>query len=358
MGQLKDGSDNLAEAFEPFLTVQQVIVLPIATLSCMFLVYGMYTIVFGLCMHVLCRRQSSSSRLYSVCTVCLFALGSIFVASEVYGCTRQAIIDFRAAKTQDFGPLEKYMDVDVGVTVWECLSNFSATLMNVFADVMLIHRCYILWGSSKILLYIVGGAAFVLNGISITTPIMGAVGLTDPRMVQVYVTAKRIDNGNTTAIAVFNALLTLLTAGKIWWITREARRNMGMSIHSVQYKAIVAAIIESGVLYPTSLITSIMVRLIIDPDAHGTLPVDLAAVSTMMAGFAPTLVIVRVAYGKSVDSVQQMMSIHFAEQTSRPGHGHGVSTLRTTVNLPSRSQDEDHIEQAKSEFSMNGDRIV
>ncbi|KAL0059340.1 hypothetical protein AAF712_013918 [Marasmius tenuissimus] len=131
-----------------------------------------------------------------------------------------------------------------------------------------------------------------------------------------------------------------------------------MSIHSVQYKAIVAAIIESGVLYPTSLITSIMVRLIIDPDAHGTLPVDLAAVSTMMAGFAPTLVIVRVAYGKSVDSVQQMMSIHFAEQTSRPGHGHGVSTLRTTVNLPSRSQDEDHIKQAKFEVSMNGDRIV
>ncbi|KAK1229499.1 hypothetical protein PQX77_007434 [Marasmius sp. AFHP31] len=63
MGQLKDRSDDLAEAFEPFLTVQQVIVLPIATLS--------------------------------------------------------AIIDFQAAKTQDFGPLERYMEVDVGVTVWE-----------------------------------------------------------------------------------------------------------------------------------------------------------------------------------------------------------------------------------------------
>ncbi|KAK1229500.1 hypothetical protein PQX77_007435 [Marasmius sp. AFHP31] len=76
-----------------------------------------------------------------------------------------------------------------------------------------------------------------------------------------------------------------------------------------------------------------------------------------MAGFAPTLVIVRVAYGKSVDSVQQMMSMHFAEQSSRQGHGHGVSALRTTVNISSRSQD-DHIEEAKSELGVKGDRVV
>ncbi|KAK1229642.1 hypothetical protein PQX77_007277 [Marasmius sp. AFHP31] len=49
-----------------------------------------------------------------------------------------------------------------------------------------------------------------------------------------------------------------------------------------------------------------------------------------MAGLAPTLIIVRVAYGKSVDNVDQVMSIHFADR----GAGH------TTINIVPRSQDD------------------
>ncbi|KAL0062599.1 hypothetical protein AAF712_010533 [Marasmius tenuissimus] len=57
-----------------------------------------------------------------------------------------------------------------------------------------------------------------------------------------------------------------------------------------------------------------------------------------MAGLAPTLIIVRVAYRRSVDSVEQMMSIHFAEHSSSQGTRQGPSTLQTTLDIRSQYQ--------------------
>ncbi|KAL0058039.1 hypothetical protein AAF712_015298 [Marasmius tenuissimus] len=54
-----------------------------------------------------------------------------------------------------------------------------------------------------------------------------------------------------------------------------------------------------------------------------------------MSGLAPTLIIVRVAYGKSVESVQQMVSIHFAERETQQEAG--ANALRATVNIRSRT---------------------
>ncbi|KAK1223921.1 hypothetical protein PQX77_013200 [Marasmius sp. AFHP31] len=72
-----------------------------------------------------------------------------------------------------------------------------------------------------------------------------------------------------------------------------------------------------------------------------------------MSGLAPTLIIVRVAYGKSVDSVQQVISIHFAEQASQ--------IPRTmTVDIRSRPQNDNlatHIEAGSPE-KMDESRMV
>ncbi|KAK1234697.1 hypothetical protein PQX77_002094 [Marasmius sp. AFHP31] len=53
-----------------------------------------------------------------------------------------------------------------------------------------------------------------------------------------------------------------------------------------------------------------------------------------MAGLAPTLMIVRIAYGKQVDSVQQTMSIHFAERETRASRRSGT---RGTMDICPRS---------------------
>ncbi|KAL0060522.1 hypothetical protein AAF712_012680 [Marasmius tenuissimus] len=75
-----------------------------------------------------------------------------------------------------------------------------------------------------------------------------------------------------------------------------------------------------------------------------------------MSGLAPTLVIVRVAYGKSVETVQQMMSIHFAEQASR-------ETRQPTVDICSDPQYDDDasdtpVEELKPGTMVDEGRMV
>ncbi|KAK1223246.1 hypothetical protein PQX77_013873 [Marasmius sp. AFHP31] len=153
--------------------------------------------------------------------------------------------------------------------------------------------------------------------------------------IPLYVKANQIAMGTWVAVAAFSGLLTLLNGGRVWWISREARRLMGMPTHA-KYKAIVAAILESGMLYTTTLIASTLIPLIMDQQSHGDIPVDLTVVSTLMSGLAPTLIIVRVAYGKSVDSVHQMVSINFAERETQQGPQ--LSAPRATVDISSRPQ--------------------
>ncbi|KAJ8077834.1 hypothetical protein PM082_002274 [Marasmius tenuissimus] len=321
-------SDELEEFVGPFITVQEVVVAPIATLSTMFVVYGMYTIIFGLCMQVLHRRKTAKSGLYLTCTISLFVLANIYVWAAVWGMARQTILYFRAAKTRDYEPLAEYLVHDNTKIIWAGLTNLSGYFMNVVADIMLIHRCYVLWGSKKIFLYGLALVAFVINGIGLAICIMVPVGLGVPSKRDIFLVANTIGGGWSIASAVFNGLLSLLTAGRIWWVSREARQQMGAQVNA-RYKAIVAAILESGILYPTTVIAAMIIVTVLDPNNYGTMPIDLAVVSTMMSGLAPTLIIVRVAHGKPVESVEQVMSIRFAARGTQQATG------TTTVEIPS-----------------------
>ena len=95
-------------------------------------------------------------------------------------------------------------------------------------------------------------------------------------------------------------------AGRIWWITREARQHMGEAVQQ-NYQAITAAMyvpfvssiksqrhsnvvrsLESGMLYPITLIVATVVPFILDPATRGSnVPVDLMGVSMLMAVRTP-----------------------------------------------------------------------
>ncbi|KAK1215057.1 hypothetical protein PQX77_022347 [Marasmius sp. AFHP31] len=157
-------------------------------------------------------------------------------------------------------------------------------------------------------------------------------------MQHVNIQGRQIDNGNTIALAVFNGFLSLLT-GRIWWISREVQRHLGVLQLQPRYKAIVAAILESGLLYPTTGIATVVVRRILDPGNTGIIPIDLAGATILMSGLAPTMIIVRVAYGKSMDSVQQqIMSIYLSEEATQQRTGLDTSTPQAAVDIQSNPQ--------------------
>ncbi|KAK1230363.1 hypothetical protein PQX77_006545 [Marasmius sp. AFHP31] len=95
--------DGLEEAVEPYLTVQSVAVLPIATLS---VSHPVSSVIYEL--------PSMSGSPAHIPDLCLY------VASETHGMARQAVITFDAAKTRDLEPLARYArQGDLGKKFWE-----------------------------------------------------------------------------------------------------------------------------------------------------------------------------------------------------------------------------------------------
>ncbi|KAL0059357.1 hypothetical protein AAF712_013912 [Marasmius tenuissimus] len=139
---------------------------------------------------------------------------------------------------------------------------------------------------------------------------MFTIGFRDTRYeenVRFLLKGNSINNGYLIANGIFNTLLTALTAGRIYMITREAERFLHYRTNR-NHKTVVAVIVESGLIYPASLIVYLVILLRLDPNNQSLLPVDLSPVLMQAAGIAPTLIIVRALQGKTTDSVEQVVS--------------------------------------------------
>ncbi|KAL0565163.1 hypothetical protein V5O48_016864 [Marasmius crinis-equi] len=171
---------------------------------------------------------------------------------------------------------------------------------------MLIHRCFIIWNRRKAVLYPLTFLSIIINGLVLGSVIATIVGDTDPgpstSQSLVHI-AETVNFDSGIALAIFNLLLTLMTAGRIWRITSSARTHGGSSISVRRCKTIMGIIIESGILFPFTLLMSIIAQLVWVTKTSG-LPIDPTVLSTQLAGLAPTLIIVRVARAgtRSVDS--------------------------------------------------------
>ncbi|EEB89850.1 hypothetical protein MPER_12011 [Moniliophthora perniciosa FA553] len=103
------------------------------------------------------------------------------------------------------------------MTVVGILENLSSVLLNITADWMLIHRCYLIWGSKKRV------------GLGLISVIIQAVTITNTSTdsnSSLYLLGSKLEAGYLIGSAIVNSLITLLTvfkAGRIWWIHRQVR---------------------------------------------------------------------------------------------------------------------------------------
>ncbi|KAG7094285.1 hypothetical protein E1B28_007889 [Marasmius oreades] len=210
--------------------------------------------------------------------------------------------------------------------------------MNATAESMLIHRCYCAWGSNKYVLYPLAFAAFVLNGFDLGCVISITIGHSDPSKDSnriLLLKTQPMDIGVSIAIAVLHVILTFMTGGRIWWIGYQYKRIVGEEPHGGRYNQVVAIITESGLLYASTLLVMVAVNstFTTNPAVRGLLPFDVGVISGLMSGLAPNLIIVRVAYGKPKDSVQQMMSslrFRAAEERSQDSDLQSSATATAT----------------------------
>uniref|UniRef100_A0A0W0FWN9 Uncharacterized protein n=1 Tax=Moniliophthora roreri TaxID=221103 RepID=A0A0W0FWN9_MONRR len=336
------------EDIMPFGSTTSVLVTPMANLTVMLYVYGIYTVLFIISLHILIYQQDRPNRaLYIFFTIVLFSLTGAYTIVQTFSYIHQATLFFQFTKNQDWASFWAYLHHDNAKTIIFGIDQILLLCLVTMADLMLLHRCYIIWGSSK---WIAFPFIFIMLSLAISEIVasafivIGASDTTNLAKVQLYLQGNTIDTAFWLAEMGVNIILTLLTAGRIWWISQEARKHMGPAIKT-KYNTIIAIILESGILYPIFLTTTAIYTLLIDPDAQNSSPFSLFIVTYQVAGIAPTLIIIRAARGKTVEhtSMNQIISsLHFAS-----------GAVSGSGNPDSRS----HIKTIDIEASLSAERI-
>ncbi|ESK87006.1 hypothetical protein Moror_12006 [Moniliophthora roreri MCA 2997] len=330
------------EDVAPFDSIANILARPMADLTVMLYVYGIYTVLFIISLHILICRQDRPNRvLYMFFTIVLFTLTSAYNAVEAFVHAYEATLEFTFTKNQDWASFLAFLYHNDAKTITAGFTQILPLCLVTMADLMLLHRCYVIWGSSKwiafpfifvvLLLAIceIVASVFIVIGISNTADLAGE---------QLFHQGDTIDTAFVLAEMGINIILTLLTAGRIWWISREARKHMGPAIKA-KYNMIVAIILESGMLYPIFLTTGVIYTSLADPDNLGSIPFSFQLVTFQFAGIAPTLIIIRAASGKTVEYTsanQVMSSLHFANGAG-PGSRNSITRSHVqTVDIEAR----------------------
>uniref|UniRef100_A0A0W0FIF3 G-protein coupled receptors family 1 profile domain-containing protein n=1 Tax=Moniliophthora roreri TaxID=221103 RepID=A0A0W0FIF3_MONRR len=309
---MSDSTDDVTSIF----SVQYTVISSIATLSAMYFVYGLYVLLFGAAVYLMRSRQQCDERLnwnlYLSLTVILFVFSTVYVVIETVSLVRDSIICFTAVKTRDYEPLVDYWAHDNYKTASAAFMLLIPIILNITAEAMLIHRCYLIWDSRERVALPLVVASVLTNIIGVVNVILILVDInSESSNLDFYNVGKAVGVVYGTTSVIVNSVLTLLTGMAFASYMLDV---FGGSIDKI--------ILESGLLYPAMSMINLITFYTATID---DLPLDFGPLVTLSAGIAPTLIMVRARLGKSVESLQDKVSdIRF---TSQPRLQEGTITI-------------------------------
>ncbi|ESK93537.1 hypothetical protein Moror_1635 [Moniliophthora roreri MCA 2997] len=269
--------------------VKSVLAKPIATVGIALLLFGFYALLFGQLLHFLWTRPNViNRRLHIIWITCLFVMATTTSFVSLASSIEDAVVYFRALQTQDLDPFFTYLGPSQAKAGITGAINIGYVVTNCIADSVLIYRLYAICGSRRRAVAFPIVASVVTNAFGLATAIMKVLSIKINTLEFVMKTVNYY-LGYYAANAAVNGMLTLMIAGRIWWAARDARR--GTSSHSSiskEFKTVIAMVLESGIVYPTVLIINVA---LIGNGSQLDIIVDLGPAVTLVAGIAPTFVI-------------------------------------------------------------------
>ncbi|KAJ7646772.1 hypothetical protein FB45DRAFT_181621 [Roridomyces roridus] len=243
--------------------------------------YGIYIHFFLSAIHNLWRRKITSRRplLFSIWVMLLLG-------------TTQVVLQLVLVVTS-FRIVQQTVHPGINATVAQKLATSYDTLdtvtdivlaiNNLFTDIFLLYRCYLIWNSQFAVIILPG---LLIMAVFLTTTIKGVHTTFFSDFEATYILA-----------AITNIIITGLTAGHIWWMTREVSHIKldGGNIIRKRYTRAVRIILESGALYCICVLTSAIAAPHTNTDTN-TPAVWIAtfadAVSMQAVNIIPTLALV------------------------------------------------------------------
>ncbi|KAF8816441.1 hypothetical protein BYT27DRAFT_6446554 [Phlegmacium glaucopus] len=256
------------------------------------LLYGMHAILFFICVYILVRRRRRRKLQMAM-------LGAIVVTFIL------ATADIAVSWSITLRHTTSLYTGDSAALLHRLYPKFLFFIVNnLIADVLLVLRCYVVWDRKKIILLpscfvLVVGTVFGVMG-------EGTLSGSLKMFIGVYI----------LITIFFNLFLTLLTAGRIYWIARQIKSILDRETTS-QYHFAIAIVIESGLIY--SLASVLVLAL-----SRTRFIVMAAALAIRIVCITPILIIVQITLGQSTNLKEAIIkdSAHqTAEYSDRERHG-------------------------------------
>ncbi|KAJ6554240.1 hypothetical protein B0H19DRAFT_949025, partial [Mycena capillaripes] len=256
---------------------------------------GVNVVLFGIATHVLLRRSRGNrpSNLPFFAFTCL-----MFVLCTVhYALNFNNVYDGTVFLHLPPLHLDLHLPVDAD-TIW--------LLADFFSQLLLIYRCYLVWGKSiwVVILPLLIALASVSCGFAVT----GLVISINPTATQAPAALVPIGDADFALSLILNFMVSSLIVGRIWWMTRES--NISHSSTSIQ-KA-VGIVIESGLLFLAIQFVFVILFAIAHPAQAVVEPI-----ATQIYVISPMLIVVRVGVGAAYEPTSQTgmtgTSLRFAQ---------------------------------------------
>ncbi|KAF5334272.1 hypothetical protein D9758_015543 [Tetrapyrgos nigripes] len=307
-----------------------------------YLLWGIYVMVFGACIHVL-RQKSKSSRqknvVHIVSTSLLFFLATLALAfSSAQICLELGLFDPSASSETDlFNLIYKEFIFSTGIEVAQLLST-------VIAEMILIYRCYVLWSNRFIIIVIPIILSIVETGLLLSDIILVSIEDFPTKPPNPDQTPIKILTAFISVCTTANLSLSLLIGGRIMYLSHTSRSVFGDGIDK-RYRRIVAIVLESGILYSAFLIIYLAIILSETGLRAGAQVLQPSVIQ--ITGLAPTLIVVRsglrVNVSNGIQSSSTLLSsrrMGTRSQTGGSGDGVAVNEQPQTFELKKLDYDQ------------------
>ncbi|KAE9391685.1 hypothetical protein BT96DRAFT_1023951 [Gymnopus androsaceus JB14] len=260
-----------------------------------FFFYGIYTVLVWMYIYLQSQHHRRRHYFYQISLALLYLLITILTVLYTLSIYQKETSNLAFAIAEDEPVLPKPNTHDYVYLNLDMAANAGFMIANILADTILICRCYFIWGSRKSV--VVGPVILCASNIALTATSLlseksGYLLISMSSMFAVGVdrleTATILSLGFLSCSVVTNILLTVLIATRIWWLSRVPyNSDQNFDGGGKKFNRLIVIIVESGSLYTISLIITILMTIVKNPDQF--LPI----VAQIM-GIAPTLIIVRI----------------------------------------------------------------
>ncbi|KAF7349770.1 hypothetical protein MSAN_01704200 [Mycena sanguinolenta] len=267
----------------------QLLLAPVGQVCSGLLLYGIYMVLFIVAIVTLSRRKANGRKVLFAVTLTTGVLSTISIALL---CANSVLWTRIIAETnQGPRPTLPHLKLSEAWNTVAITANIVLTLNILVTDIFFLYRCYVIWQWRR-------------------TPVILPASLIVATLASACFSDIKRDQMSRTLVysvaCATNVVLVILTAGRILWIQREAF-HVGIA-NAVQrrYNNAINAILESGAIYCICAISLVIIAQCLP--GNYWFYVMLGAY-TQVVNIAPTLTIVRVGRGHTIETVSLEMGV-------------------------------------------------